>query len=129
MKLFPFSLRDKAKSWFDVMRPRSITFWAQMNFEFLNKFFPVHRTTALKKEIQKFSEKPNEQFYQCWERYKELLQSLPHHGFKPWQLVSFFYEEITPGHRQFIDMMCNGEFLNKDPDEALDYFDTLAQNA
>ncbi|CAK9151637.1 unnamed protein product [Ilex paraguariensis] len=26
-------------------------------------------------------------------------------------------------------MMCNGEFLNKDPDEALDYFDTLAQNA
>ncbi|XP_075655080.1 uncharacterized protein LOC142625280 [Castanea sativa] len=26
-------------------------------------------------------------------------------------------------------MMCNGEFLNKDPDEAFDYFDLLAKNA
>ena len=25
--------------------------------------------------------------------------------------------------------MCNGEFLNKDPDEAFDYFDLLAENA
>ena len=26
-------------------------------------------------------------------------------------------------------MMCNGEFLNKDPDEAFDYFDLLVENA
>ena len=30
---------------------------------------------------------------------------------------------------QFVEMMCNGEFLNKDPDEAYDYFDLLAKNA
>ena len=29
--------------------------------------------------------------------------------------------------RQFVEMMCNGEFLNKDPNE--DYFDLLAENA
>ena len=27
------------------------------------------------------------------------------------------------------EMMCNGEFMNKDPDEAFDYFDLLAENA
>ena len=29
---------------------------------------------------------------------------------------------------QFVEMMCNGEFLNKDPDEAFNYFDLLAEN-
>ena len=30
--------------------------------------------------------------------------------------------------RQFVEMMCNGEFLNKDLDETFDYFDLLAEN-
>ena len=30
--------------------------------------------------------------------------------------------------RQFVEMMYNGEFLNKDPDETFDYFDLLAEN-
>ena len=31
--------------------------------------------------------------------------------------------------RQFVEMMCNGEFLNKSPDDAWTYFDALAENA
>ena len=31
--------------------------------------------------------------------------------------------------RQFVKMMCNGEFLDKDPEDAWDYFDQLAKNA
>lgn len=31
--------------------------------------------------------------------------------------------------RQFVEMMCNGEFMNKDPKEAWDYFGLLAENA
>ena len=31
--------------------------------------------------------------------------------------------------RQFIEMMCNGEFMNKSPDEAWDYLDLLVDNA
>lgn len=30
---------------------------------------------------------------------------------------------------QFVEMMCNCEFLNKDLEEAWDYFDQLAENA
>jgi len=30
---------------------------------------------------------------------------------------------------QFVEMMCNDEFLNKDPNEAWEYFDQLAENA
>jgi len=31
--------------------------------------------------------------------------------------------------RQFVEMMCNGEFLDKNPDEADTYLDWLADNA
>ena len=30
------------------------------------------------------------------------------------EIVEFFYEGITPAHRQFADMICNDEFLSKE---------------
>jgi len=44
-------------------------------------------------------------------------------------LVSQFYEELTSKDRQMVDLMCNGTFENKDPDEAMEYLDLLAENA
>ena len=76
-----------------------------------------------------FSQKDNETFYQCWERFKDLLSACPHHGYKTWHIISFFYEILTLKMRQFVEMMCNGEFLDKDPDEVFDYFNLLAKNA
>jgi hypothetical protein len=38
-------------------------------------------------------------------------------------VISFFYDGLTSNMRQFVEMMCNGEFMNKAPDEAWDYFD------
>ncbi|XP_042991370.1 uncharacterized protein LOC122318232, partial [Carya illinoinensis] len=71
----------------------------------------------------------SETFFQCWERFKELLLTCPHHGYETWRTISFFYEGLTSQMRQFVEMMCNGDFLNKDPDDAWDYFDQLAENA
>ena len=39
LKLFPFSLKDKAKTWLNSLRPRSIGTWQEMQTEFLKKFF------------------------------------------------------------------------------------------
>ena len=127
LKLFPFSLKDKAKNWLNSLRPRSIGTWQEMQTEFLKNFFPIHRTNAFKRQIMNFSQKDNETFYQCWERFKDLLNAYPHRGYKTWCIISFFFESLTLKMRQFVEMMCNGEFLNKDPNE--DYFDLLAENA
>ena len=66
-----------------------------MQAEFLKKFFPTHKTNALKRQIQIFSQNSNELFFQCWERFKDLLNSCPHHGFEKWCLISFFYKGLT----------------------------------
>ena len=36
----------------------------------LKDSFPIHRTNAPKRQIMNFSQKDNETFYQCWERFK-----------------------------------------------------------
>jgi hypothetical protein len=44
-------------------------------------------------------------------------------------LVSHFYEGLTPKDRQMVELMCNGTFEDKDPDEAMEYMDLLVENA
>src|ERR1043165_5210441 len=60
LKLFPFSLKDKAKTWLNSLKPRSIGTWQEMQTEFLKKFFSIHKTNALKRQIQNFSQNANE---------------------------------------------------------------------
>ena len=54
LKIFPFTLKDKAKFWLNSLRPRSIRKWAKMQVEFLKKFFPTQRTNILKRQISNF---------------------------------------------------------------------------
>jgi len=100
-----------------------------MQQQFLKKFFPSYRTNSFKRQITTFTQKPSETFYQCWDRYRDLLNTCPHHGFEKWRLVSQFYEGLTPKDRQMVELMCNETFENKDPDEAMEYLDLLAENA
>nr|CAN61755.1 hypothetical protein VITISV_042022 [Vitis vinifera] len=86
LKLFPFTLKDKAKVWLTSLRPRSIRSWTDLQAEFLKKFFSTHRINGLKRQISNFSAKENEKFYECWERYMEAINACPHHGFDTWLL-------------------------------------------
>ena len=77
LKIFPFTLKDKAKFWLNFLRPMIIRNWTEMQFEFLKKFFSTHRTNSLKGKISTFSanENENEKFYACCERYMEALNA------------------------------------------------------
>jgi len=65
LKLFPFSLKDKAKTWLQNIRSASIRAWDEMQQQFLKKFFPSHRTNSFKRQITTFTKKPGETFYKC----------------------------------------------------------------
>nr|CAN81827.1 hypothetical protein VITISV_031284 [Vitis vinifera] len=112
LKLFPFTLKDKI--WLNSLRPRSIRTWTDLQAEFLKKFFPTHRTNGLKMQISNFSAKENEKFYECWERYMEAINACPHHGFDTWLL-------------QLLETMCGGDFMSKNPEEAMDFLSYVAE--
>ncbi|KAJ9703211.1 hypothetical protein PVL29_004838 [Vitis rotundifolia] len=127
LKLFPFTLKDKAKIWLNSLRPRSIRTWTDLQAEFLKKFFPTHRTNGLKRQISNFSAKENEKFYECWERYMEAINACPHHGFDTWLLVSYFYDGMSSSMKQLLETMCGGDFMSKNPEEAMDFLSYITE--
>ena len=54
MRLFPFSLQDRAREWLHRLPPASIRSWQQLQEEFLNAFFPPHRTSSMRDDILRF---------------------------------------------------------------------------
>ncbi|KAL6324727.1 hypothetical protein AAG906_017067 [Vitis piasezkii] len=97
LKLFPFTLKDKAK------------------------------TNGLKRQISNFSAKENEKFYEWWERYMEAINACPHHGFDTWLLVSYFYDGIFSSMKQILETMCGGDFMSKNPEEAMDFLSYVSE--
>ena len=62
LKAFPLTLKDKAKIWLNSLRPRTIRNWAELQAEFLKKFFSAHKTNNLKRQIYTYSTYDNDKF-------------------------------------------------------------------
>ena len=52
--LFPFSLKDNAKLWYNSLPADSIHTWEELATKFLKKFFSAQNTRQLKRELQSF---------------------------------------------------------------------------
>ncbi|GJS71208.1 reverse transcriptase domain-containing protein [Tanacetum coccineum] len=72
--IFPFSLCDKAKTWFNKLNEESITSWEQMRKAFINTFFPPSLFNRLLLEITSFSQLVFESLTDAWLRLKSMLQ-------------------------------------------------------
>ena len=129
LKAFPLTLKDKAKIWLNSLRPRTIRNWAELQAEFLKKFFSAHKTNNLKRQIYTFAAHDGEKFYQCWERFMETSSACPHHGFDTWMLVNHFYDGMSPPMKQLLETLCGGNFLSKHPDEAIDFLNYVAETS
>ena len=57
----------------------------------------------------------------------EALNACPHHGFDTWLLVSYFNDGISPAMKQLLETMYGGDFLSKNPEEALDFLGYVAE--
>ena len=54
MRLFPHTLKDKAREWLDSLPPSSITIWVDLVLKFTLKYFPPAKINKLKHEILTF---------------------------------------------------------------------------
>ena len=57
----------------------------------------------------------------------ETINACPHHGFDTWMLVNHFYDGMSPAMKQLLETMCGGDFLSKNPDEAMDFLNYVAE--
>ena len=56
LKLFPFSLRDRAKVWFSYLPKNSIDSWNKCKDAFISKYFPPAKLISLRNDIMNFKQ-------------------------------------------------------------------------
>ena len=67
LRLFPFSLKEKAKHWLNLEPLDSTTTWDDLVHKFLSNFFPPTKVTKMRIEIHNFSYFEGEAFYEAWD--------------------------------------------------------------
>ncbi|XP_056843130.1 uncharacterized protein LOC130495687 [Raphanus sativus] len=128
LKLFPFSLGDKAHQWEKTLPSDSITTWDDCKRAFLDKFFSAYRTAKIRNEISTFQQKNLESFSEAWERFKGYWSQCPHHGFTKENLLSTFYRGALPEYRTRLDTASNGFFLGITEEDAEELVDNMVKS-
>ncbi|XP_068649014.1 uncharacterized protein [Aristolochia californica] len=113
LRLFPFSLRDKARGWLQSLQPGSITSWQDM---------------AEKSEIGQFKQNDFESLYEVWERYKDLIRRCPQHGLPDWLQVQMFYNGLNGQSRTIVDAASGGTLMSKTAEGATSLLEEMASN-
>nr|GEU59125.1 hypothetical protein [Tanacetum cinerariifolium] len=80
-----------------------ISLLTNLKTKFLNKYCPPARTAKKMEEINNFQQEPDENLYQAWERFKELLMKCPQHYLMEMQEIILFYNGLGIPTRQILD--------------------------
>nr|GEV23313.1 hypothetical protein [Tanacetum cinerariifolium] len=118
LMLFPYSLEGAARIWYEKEPPNSILTWDDLVNKFVNQFFPLSKTTHLKNEISRFTQRFEETFGEAWERFKKMLGACPHHGFSELTQIDTFYNGLNEQDQDSLNAAVGGNLLSKTTREA-----------
>ena len=71
LRLFPFSLRDVATTWFESLPVGLVNNWEEMVEAYMSRFFPPALTFERRGEIIVFKQGEDESLYNAWENRKD----------------------------------------------------------
>jgi len=63
LRFIPFSLKDLAKKWLYSLAIDSVTTWDDFVKAFSKKFYPIHKTVLIRKNIMQFRQEPSQPFW------------------------------------------------------------------
>jgi hypothetical protein len=84
----------------------------------MEKYFPAEKTAKLKNRIMTFRQDDDESLHVAWERFRDLLIDVPHHGLSKRDLVNLFYQGLDVSTQERLDVYAGGDFGTKTPTEA-----------
>nr|GEY71551.1 reverse transcriptase domain-containing protein [Tanacetum cinerariifolium] len=116
-----------ARIWIEKEPPRSILTWDDLVSKFINQLFPLSKTTNLRNEITKFTQRFDETFSEAWDRFKDLLRACPHHGFSELHQLDMFYNALTPKDQDSLNYAAGGNFLDKMPRDCLSIIESKSK--
>nr|GEZ61986.1 hypothetical protein [Tanacetum cinerariifolium] len=111
LMMFPYSLEGTTRIWCDKEPPNSILTWEDLVNKFVNQFFPPSKTTHLKNEISRFTQRFEETFGEA--------RACPHHRFTELAQIDTFYNGLNDNDQDFLNAAAGGNLLSKTTREAL----------
>ncbi|KAI5351458.1 hypothetical protein L3X38_004349 [Prunus dulcis] len=126
MRVFPYTLKDKAKYWLNSLKPGSLMTWGAIQKKFLEKYFSTQKTDMLRDKILLFAQQDDESFCEAWERFNGLLNQCPHHGIPLKLQMRMFYKGLTPSSHNIVTNFAGGSYKTKTPEETYELFEEIA---
>jgi hypothetical protein len=112
LKLFPFSLRGRAKDWLLSLPRNSIDSWDKCKDAFIGKYYPPAKIIALRSDIIKYRQFDNGHVVQAWERMKSMIKNCLTHGLTTWMIIQTFYAGLNFSSRNILDSAAGGTFMS-----------------
>ncbi|GJS23765.1 reverse transcriptase domain-containing protein [Tanacetum coccineum] len=119
--IFPFSLCDEAKTWFNKLNEESIRSWEHMRRAFINRFFPPSLFNRLLLEIINFSQLVCESLIDAWLGLKNMLRKCHRHSLTKGAIIEIFYHGLDEPTQGILDVTTGGIFLYKSPNQAFQF--------
>jgi hypothetical protein len=129
LRVFVFSLKDAARDWYHTLPAKSIADWAAMKKVFLEKYFPITKSSQIKKQITNIEQGFDESLYDYCERFNRLVKSCPYHNIANHDLILSLFNGLKKEDRRHVNSSCGGSILQKTYTEAIAIFATLAEDS
>ncbi|GJR72202.1 zinc finger, CCHC-type containing protein [Tanacetum coccineum] len=117
---------DTIRNWLERLLAGSITTWEDLTTRFLAQFFPPGRTAKLRNDILMFQQHHGESLYEAWNRFKDLLQKVHHHGIDHWLQIQIFYDHVSFHLKCEIDRAAGDKLRNKNVNESWEIIENIA---
>src|SRR4051812_12165358 len=128
LKIFPFSLRGRAKEWLQSLPKNSIDSWSKCKDAFIGKYYPPAKIIQLRSNIMNFRQLDNEHIAQAWEHMKTLVKNCPTHGLTTLMVIQTFYAGLNFTSRNLLDSAAGGTFMSTTLGAATKLLDEMMLN-
>ncbi|KAK1604238.1 hypothetical protein QYE76_027911 [Lolium multiflorum] len=127
-KIFPFSLKDDAKTWYNSLPPSSIKSPKELLDVFFRKYFPASAQHVALQRIYNFDQGDGEKLPEAWARFCSLIRARPDHDLEKHDLLDIFYSGLTIESRAYLDSCAGCVFRKRTPDEAEELLAKIGRN-
>ncbi|KAK1670960.1 hypothetical protein QYE76_059119 [Lolium multiflorum] len=127
-KIFPFSLKDDAKTWYNSLPPNSIKSPKELLDVFFRKYFPASAQHIALQRIYNFNQEDGEKLPEAWARFCSLIRARPDHDLEKHDLLDIFYSGLTIESRAYLDSCAGCVFRKRTPDDAEELLAKIGRN-
>jgi hypothetical protein len=122
-KLFPFSLKGKAKQWYMFAIESMNGDWDELKDKFCLAFFPMSRIGSLPRVILDFEQHEKESIGAAWARFSMLLHAIPNFSLPDGVILHLFCTGLDIDADLCLDMIAGGRFTHKTMMEQVEFLE------